>query len=712
MATLVLSTVGNALGGPVGGAIGALIGQSIDQQLLGSPRRGPRVGDLSVQSSSYGTQIPRVYGTMRVAGSVVWSTDLVEGEQTAGAKGQPDVTYSYSVSFAVALSSRSAKSVRRIWADGKLLRGAAGDFKTSTDFRFYTGSEDQAIDPLIGSIEGIANTPAYRGLALAVFENLQLADFGNRIPFLTFEIVSDDAPPTVGSVLNDSSGGLVQCDAEQQLVGFAAYGSSIKAAVEPLVDSFGVDMFDDGVLLREATAAIQASVAEDELGNSADNRKEPRLHREQLPVSSVAAAFRLSYYDPARDYQTGEARAVAGEQVGNEAQQDLPAVLNAGDAKSLAQQMLARGWAKRDRLTLRLPPGQLGLEPGSTLSLPFNPSTWLVEKSTIDGFVVVTELRPWVGASVAVAADSGRIVANSDIVEGPLSLALLDIPNVLAPGSNDPTVLVAASTSTSGWKRRIVQVEVGGQTITSDTARAKSLLGSAASVLAPAGAELVDEVNSVDVTLLDPDQWLTSCDDDALASGENLALLGSELIQFGSAAALGAGRFRLSHLLRGRGGTEWASGGHTMGELFSMVDAVSLQPVILPNWSVGSVVSAQTADAATSVTFGGESLRPPSPVNLVVVPQDGGGLLLSWTRRSRLGFAWVDDIDAPLGEAREQYRVNLTGSVASLEIYADQPTVTISAADAAALGSGPVVVEVRQIGDLAASRPAQLSFTL
>jgi hypothetical protein len=324
----------------------------------------------------------------------------------------------------------------------------------------------------------------------------------------------------------------------------------------------------------------------------------------------------------------------------------------------------------------------------------------------------VTELRPWVGASVAVAADSGRIVANSDIVEGPLSLALLDIPNVLAPGSNDPTVLVAASTSTRGWKRRIVQVEVGGQTITSDTARAKSLLGSAASVLAPAGAELVDEVNSVDVTLLDPDQWLTSCDDDALASGESLALLGSELIQFGSAAPLGAGRFRLSHLLRGRGGTEWASGGHTMGELFSMVDAVSLQPVILPNWSVGSVVSAQAAEAAASVTFSGESLRPPSPVNLVVVLQDGGGLLLSWTRRSRVGFAWVDDIDAPLGEAREQYRVNLTGSVASLEIYADQPTVTISAADAAALGSGPVVVEVRQIGDLAASRPAQLSFTL
>src|SRR5215217_1555121 len=103
MATLVFSTVGTILGGPIGGAIGALIGQSIDEQVLGPSSRGPRLGDLSVQTSSYGTQIPRIYGSMRVAGSVIWATDLVESTHTTGAKGQPDVTYIYSVSLAVAL---------------------------------------------------------------------------------------------------------------------------------------------------------------------------------------------------------------------------------------------------------------------------------------------------------------------------------------------------------------------------------------------------------------------------------------------------------------------------------------------------------------------------------------------------------------------------------------------------------------------------------
>ena len=177
MATLVLSTVGTILGGPVGGAIGSLLGQSIDQQLLGpGPRRGPRLGDLAIQSSSYGSPIPKIYGTMRVAGTVVWATDLKELSQTQSAKGQPEtVTYSYSASFAVALSSRPIVRIGRIWADGKLIRGAEGVFSVATDLRVYEGSEDQQPDPLIASIEGLESTPAYRGVAMAVLEELQIS---------------------------------------------------------------------------------------------------------------------------------------------------------------------------------------------------------------------------------------------------------------------------------------------------------------------------------------------------------------------------------------------------------------------------------------------------------------------------------------------------------------------------------------------------------
>src|SRR5205085_2260015 len=126
---------GTVDGGPIGGAIGSNIGRRIDAEIFKPKgRQGPRLGDLSVQTSSYGTQIPKIFGTMRVAGTVIWATDLREERtKSGGGKGQPKTTsYSYSASFAVALSGRPLRAVRRIWADGNLLRGAAGDFKSRT----------------------------------------------------------------------------------------------------------------------------------------------------------------------------------------------------------------------------------------------------------------------------------------------------------------------------------------------------------------------------------------------------------------------------------------------------------------------------------------------------------------------------------------------------------------------------------------------------
>nr|WP_321490386.1 glycoside hydrolase/phage tail family protein [uncultured Hyphomonas sp.] len=79
---------------------------------------------------------------------------------------------------------------RRAWANG-----APFDLSQVT-YRLYRGEETQAPDPLIEMIEGA--TPAYRGTAYIVFEDLPLDDFGNRIPQLNFEIVrvppGSDAP--------------------------------------------------------------------------------------------------------------------------------------------------------------------------------------------------------------------------------------------------------------------------------------------------------------------------------------------------------------------------------------------------------------------------------------------------------------------------------------------------------------------------------------
>lgn len=712
MATLVLSTIGNALGGPAGSAIGALIGQSIDQELLAPIRKGPRVGDLAVQTSSYGTQIPRIYGTMRVAGSVVWSTELIEHQQAGGAKGQPDVTYSYTVSFAVALSSRPAKAVKRIWADGNLLRGAAGDFKVPCKFRFYAGDQDQPIDPLIGSIEGISNTTAHRGTSLAVFEDLELATFGNRVPFLTFEIDADDAPPSLASVLRDATRGLIDSDRAEPLSGFAAYGSSMADALGSLVDTYSVDLFDDGSTLRSPASVAPVTIADADLGNSTDGQAQPRVERQLAPAAALPASLRLTYYDPGRDYQTGEARAHASEQPGKETQVQLPVVLGAADAKSLAQDVLARTFAERDTITLRLPPSYLGLEPGSRLDLPVSPAVWKVHSTKVDGFVVVVELRPvgGVAGAASISADPGRVAANPDVELGQVTLALIDVPNVSGTSTSAPVVLLAASSAGAGWKRSGVEISFGGQSVPVQTAAFKSVLGHASAVLPDSAPELIDQRSVVDVQLIDADQWLTSCDDDALAAGANLAVLGGELIQFGEAVSLGGGQFRLSRLLRGRGGTEWATVDHVINEIFCLLSSATLQPLTLPSWSVGATITASTGGSPdVSASYAGENVRPLTPVGLNTEWTSDGSLQLGWIRRSRQGFAWIDGIDAPLGETQEQYRIVLTCGDKAAEYLASQPALTVAAADLSTLGSGEIGIEVQQIGDFAASRPARIT---
>ena len=580
MATLVLSTVGTAFGGPIGGAIGALVGQSIDRQVLSPSGRSPHLGDLSVQTSSYGTQVPRIYGTMRVAGSVIWATDLVESSETTGAKGQPDSTFSYAVSLAVAVSSRPVTAIKRIWADGKLLRGEDGEFKVSTTFRFYDGSEDQIIDPLIASIEGIANTPAYRGLAIAVFENLELAEFGNRIPFLTFEVSAEDAPVPVETILGDASNGEIRCQSDRTVIGYAAYGSSVRAAIQPLISCYAIDLSDDGAELASVANLPAVAPTSDELGNSADGNAAPLMEREH--GASAPAIVRLSYYDPAREFQAGEARASASERSANEEHVELPAVVAAADAKSLAQETLARRWAEQEKMIVRLNPSYLGLEPGRRVDLPASPSAWTVEKCSLEAFVVIAELAPARPAQAILAADAGRIVANADFATAELKLALVEAPEG-ATASSEPTLFLAASSPTGGWRSHSVDISYCGRTRRVRTARRKSALGRTVTKLGPDDA-------SVDVELHDADQWLVSCADEDFALDANLAVVGKEVIQFGDAVPLGGGRFRLGRLLRARAGTKCAK--HGAGAAFVLIQRDALQPITFPRGARGSRVHA------------------------------------------------------------------------------------------------------------------------
>lgn len=179
------------------------------------------------------------------------------------------------------------------------------------------------------------------------------------------------------------------------------------------------------------------------------------------------------------------------------------------------------------------------------------------------------------------AADPGRIVANPDIPAGDLKMALFEVPEEV-PGK--PVVALAASWSSPGWRRQYVEIHHAGRIQMVQTSRRKSILGVAATMLGREAAA------AVEVVLYDAEQWLTSCAEDGLELGDNLAVLGKEVIQFGEATSLGGGRFRLGRLRRGQAGTKGI--GHEKGEPFALIEHGRLQPITLPICWLGSEVRA------------------------------------------------------------------------------------------------------------------------
>jgi GTA TIM-barrel-like domain/Putative phage tail protein len=245
MATLALSTAGSIAGdfllpggasafdfaisgAELGAGLGKLAGGAIDSALFSSSGQsrvvqGPRLTDLHVTSSTEGAPIPRVYGRARLGGQVIWATDFDEevatSEAGGGGKGgaggggaaagaTTTVSYSYYANFAVGLCEGIITGVGRIWANGVELDLAA------VSYRIYTGSATQQPDGLIVA-RSAAAPPAFRGLAYIVFEHLALADFGNRMPQLSFEVFRalDDVSTSIkGVVLIPGSGEFVLAD--------------------------------------------------------------------------------------------------------------------------------------------------------------------------------------------------------------------------------------------------------------------------------------------------------------------------------------------------------------------------------------------------------------------------------------------------------------------------------------------------------------------
>ena len=725
MATLVLTAVGTAIGGPLGGALGSLIGSQIDGAVFGpSDREGPRLQELAVTTSSYGTPVPRHFGTMRAAGSIIWATDLVESaDESGGGKGQPSVTtYSYSTSFAVALASRPIVSVRRIWADGNLLRGTAGDLKVGGSLRVYTGQGDQQPDPLIASDKG-AQCPAFRGLSYCVFEDLQLADFGNRIPALTFEIIADDGTVSLQSLADVAGTDLQAARPLAGLKGFSDGGGPLRSSLDTLgglypiaCDASGarLSLFDGDPSTEPVARLPEAAVDVSEESFGGASGRTSRIGADAARVPNG-----LRYYDVERDYQAGLQRAGGRARTGRNRIVEFPGALSADNARKLADDAAQRAGWSLETLAYRVAQLDPALGPGRIVTVPNKAGKWRIEswEWRENGLELELARVPYLRGMPS-PTDAGTALAPKDEIASPTILMAFELPWDGQGSSDRRQIFAAASSTSSGWTGATLYAERGtGLVPIRGTGTRRSITGRLAHPLKAGNTLFLDRQASLTVQLDSPDFALPSVRPEDLAQGANRAVVGEEIIQFCRAEHLGAGLWRLSALLRGRGGSEGASLRETQaGAAFVLLDGKPIaldEAEVADSSSLAAIGLADEEPVSAPIIAAGRSRQPLVPVHAKVRTAHDGSLLVSWRRRSRGAWNWQGSVDVPLNEQTEAYEVGLGDTRAPVMRWETAvPSLTVPFATLSQIRSSHTGAPlwVRQIGTFAHSDPLFLTY--
>ena len=723
MATLVFTAIGTAIGGPIGGAIGAFVGGQVDDAVFGSgSREGPRLKELSVTTSSYGQPLPRHFGRMRVAGTVIWSTELIESSsREGGGKGQPSVTtFSYSASFAVALGSSQISRVGRIWADGNLLRGAGGDLKVEGEMRTYLGTGDNPVDPLIAADRGGAS-PGFRDCAYVVFEDLQLGDFGNRIPALTFEVFApEDSTVTLTQIVPQGTS-ISTPTVLENVRGYSDEGGPLESSLSAIDRVFPLTCVttQSGIGLSSTIALPSHVESLSERLSDTDGADAEESHKRRGETTG-REPLALRYYDEDRDYQPGVQRALGPRPDGREVVVDLPAAMTATGARELANLNAHRARWHDERIVWRTGELNPDIGPGSIVKIPETSGFWLVRSwEWYERGIELTIARVAPKLDPEDSSDPGFANLPIDLAAPPTILGFFEVPPGDTTDTNSPTLIASASSVDGGWSGATLYLEQGSSLSEIGKAgRQRATTGELVAPLGPSTGMLLEPSATLEVELKAADFGYSSTDVTGLAMGTNRLLVGGEVIQFLTAERMSGNYWKLSGLLRGRAGSEDAAQiGHEAGVDVLSLDGhfTAVDPALVPAEAgvrIAAIGRGDLEPAFAEIQNPGLSRQPLIPVRPRANHLADGSIQLCWTRRARGQWRWPIASEVPLIEEQESYLAGF-GPVdnpwSTWTTFA--PELSISQIEKEELttsfGNGPLWV--RQIGTFGQSRALLLT---
>ncbi|WP_287664531.1 phage tail protein [Accumulibacter sp.] len=455
---------------------------------------------------------------------------------------------------------------------------------------------------------------------------------------------------------------------------------SLRSAIEPLQAAWPFDVVQHGYVIRFVArgGASVVTIPEEDLDARADGQApgvQITVSREM--DSQLPRRVTVQHLDYDREYNTGTQYAERINTAAiNALQLDLPLVLTSTEAAGKAEVLLYLYWLERYDVAISLPPTYLQLEPGDVVTLETpegNVSLRLIAISyTSDGRVECKAKYNSAAIYTPTAVGEPSAVTSTPTisVQGGSRCVLMDIPTV----HTDQTYAVGfvaamCGAFSSGWAGGNLMTSTdSGSTwsIAASFAAPGATIGYATNSIGDVDERTIDCASLLQVELYNGE--LFSITESAMLSGGNYFAYGAdgrwEIIAAQNCVLQVDGSYWLTNLLRGRNGTEWAMGLHSINDTLVLLDPDDIQLITLSAAALGqtrlyrAITEGRdiSTDSDRSFAYQGINLKPLSPLGGNMTRNTAtDDLTLYAYRRSRIIDEWRDYVDIDIGESAESY---------------------------------------------------------
>jgi concanavalin A-like lectin/glucanase superfamily protein/putative tail protein len=461
---------------------------------------------------------------------------------------------------------------------------------------------------------------------------------------------------------------------------------------------------EDGPPISGGTGGSVVTIDPNHLGavegdTNFTNNEVPQLFDSRLlDEIQLPRTLNVTGFDPNKDYEKTSQPAYRqqGFAVGEEVL-DLPMTFGPNELRRIAERTLYRRHVEFESGATTLPPVYGYVDAAKVVTVISEGITHRLRIQSIAGILpgalefglVADQLEVF---NQFITGFSGGGYSNPTVQVPVESIALLlDIVN-LRDEDNEPGYYAAITPRASGsWQGAVLYEDRGTGYEIIERFFVPAIAGTAVAALPDADPAVWDYTNTIDIDLY-ADGALENATEQQVLNGANAGLLGSEVIQWQTATKLGGftNRWRLSNLLRGRRGSEYATSTHQSGERFVLLDAIRFISKTLADRGIATNFKAVTSGfalvdtASTSFTWDVQNLKPLSVVDVQGTRDGSNNLTITWIRRSRIGqeTPYISGGDPPLGEETESYEIDvMDGVTVKRTITASSPTASYTAAE-------------------------------